>query len=153
MKIQLTEYDDNGLVVKDSVGASCTMRFKRALFRFDSDNERGSTILEVKSSESDTYIKCFEYTKAISDPVHTYISSGSTNPERRAVFVHSVKFWDNEILIEDIDETLEPIAEKIQGSDSDLLHLGNIEGLLLTDAEKSRQVYNDKLITYNSLYA
>ena len=44
--------------------------------------------------------------------VHTYISAGGTNPKRRAVFINSIKFWDNEVEIEGADETQKEAINK-----------------------------------------
>lgn len=35
----------------------------------------------------------------------------------------------------------------------DLLHMGNIDGVLLLDEKKGLEAYNDKLLVYNSKYA
>ena len=39
------------------------------------------------------------------------------------------------------------------GTASDLLHAGNVDGVLLLDEQKGRDSYNDKLLKYNSKYA
>ena len=36
---------------------------------------------------------------------------------------------------------------------TDLLHLGNPDGVLLKDEKKGKEAYNDKILRYNSRYA
>ena len=76
------------------------------------------------------------------------------NPKRRAVFINSIKFFDNEVLIEGEEEVMNsnPFRD-FEGSAQDLLHQGNVDGVLLLDEEKGRLAYNDKLLKYNSKYA
>ena len=40
-----------------------------------------------------------------------------------------------------------------KGSAQDLLHMGNVDGVLLKDEKAGRDAYNDKLLKYNSRYA
>ena len=77
------------------------------------------------------------------------------NPKRRAIFINSIKFYDNEVLIEGEEEVMatpHPFRD-FRGSAQDLLHQGNVDGVLLLDEEKGRLAYNDKLLKYNSKYA
>lgn len=76
------------------------MNFNRAIFRIESDEERETTLLEVKRDNESGWTKCLEYDKEIGYQVRTYISSGGMNPKRRAVFINSIKFYDNETQIE-----------------------------------------------------
>ena len=43
--------------------------------------------------------------------------------------------------------------KSFHGTASDLLHLGNVDGVLLKDSKKGVAAYNDKLLKYNSKYA
>ena len=54
----------------------CHLDFKRAIFRVESDNDRNTTLLEVKRDGEEGWTKCFEYPKAIDYTVHTYLSAG-----------------------------------------------------------------------------
>ena len=69
--------------------------------------------------------------------MHTYLSAGSSNPQRRAVYVNSVKFYDNEVVIEGEAEQLEEFSHQayrdFKGTATDLLHAGNVDGVLLLD--------------------
>ena len=42
---------------------------------------------------------------------------------------------------------------RFSGTATDLLHLGNVDGVLLKDEKKGLDAYNDKLLKYNSKYA
>ena len=42
---------------------------------------------------------------------------------------------------------------RFDGTATDLLHLGNVDGVLLKDEKKGLAGYNDKLLKYNSKYA
>ena len=118
----------------------CSVRFERTIIRFESDNDRNSTIIETKSHGSDEWKHCLEYPKAIDFTVHTFVTSGGKSKDfknkRRGIYIHSIKFYDNE---EEIEGEQEQIAGDHQafrdymGTATDLLHMGNTDGVLLTD--------------------
>ena len=138
----------------------CHLDFKKAILRIDSDNDRNSTIVEVKRDGEEGWTSCLEYEKPIDYTVHTYFSSGGVHKDRRAIYINSIKFYDNE------EEVYEGEAEDAQarmidteayrnfvGTATDLLNLGNVDGVLLLDEKKGLEAYNDKLLKYNSKYA
>ena len=133
------------------------MNFKEAIYRFESDNERNSTILELKRDGNDDWDKCFELPRAMDFNIHTYLAASGKEKRRRAVYLNSVKFYDNGVTIEGEQEQLDYFNTKdymdFKGSAHDLLHLGNVDGVLLKDEKKARAAYNDKLLKYNSKYA
>ena len=86
------------------------MSFKRGLYRIVSDNEEDTTMLEIKRDGEAGWTKCFEYPKSIDYTVHTYISAGGANPKRRGVYINSIKFYDNEEVIEGENEQLEEFS-------------------------------------------
>ena len=142
----------------------CHLDFKSAVLRIDSDNDRNSTIIEVKQEDSESWTRCLEYPKPINFSVHTYISSGGMHNDRRAVTINSVKFYDNEEEINELEaEVMQEQRKKamvdteayrrFDGTATDLLHLGNVDGVLLKDEKKGLAGYNDKLLKYNSKYA
>ena len=61
---------------------------------------RGTDFSMEKRDGEAGWTKCFEYPRSIDYQVHTYISSGGANARRRAVFINSIKFYDNEDVIE-----------------------------------------------------
>ena len=61
-------------------------------------------MLELKRDGNDDWTHCFTYPKAIDFPVHTFFSSGGNQRNRRAVYINSVKFYDNEEEIGDEQE-------------------------------------------------
>lgn len=80
--------------------------------------------------------------------------------DRRAVTLNSIKFFDNEDeideedAIEDYRKSVDTDAYRnFEGTATDLLHLGNVDGVLLKDSNKGLAAYNDKLLKYNSKYA
>jgi len=91
-----TEYWHDNLIYIE-----CNIDFKRAIFRIESDSDKKTTILEVKVDGQPEWTHCFTYPQDIAYSVHTYISSGSPDMERkrRAVFINSIKFYDNELEI------------------------------------------------------
>ena len=132
------------------------------MLRIDSDNTRNSTKLEVKRDGEAGWTACLEYPKPIDFSVHSYLSSGGMHNDRRAVIINSIKFFDNEEEIyegeaEDIEEQKKAIDTEqyrtFHGTAQDLLHMGNVDGVLLKDAKKGVAAYNDKLLKYNSKYA
>lgn len=138
----------------------CHLDFKSAVLRIDSDNARNSTILEVKRDGEEGWTSCLEYPSSIFFSVHTYISSGGMHNDRRAVTLNSIKFFDNEDeideedAIEDYRKSVDTDAYRnFEGTATDLLHLGNVDGVLLKDSNKGLAAYNDKLLKYNSKYA
>lgn len=74
----------------------CHLDFKKAILRIDSDDARNSTILEVKRDDEIDWDFCLEYPKPIDYVVHTYFSSGGIHKDRRAIYLNSIKFYDNE---------------------------------------------------------
>ena len=58
------------------------MDFKKAIFRFESDDARNTTMLELKRDGQDEWTTCFEYPRSIDFAVHTYISSGTSAKEK-----------------------------------------------------------------------
>jgi len=139
----------------------CNMKFKSAIYRIESDNERNTTLLEVKRDGEPGWQTCFEMPQSMDFTVHTYLAAGASavGKERRhrAVYINSIKFYDNEPVIEGEQEQLDYFNEKeyreFGGTAHDLLHMGNVDGVLLKDEKKSRSSYNDKLLKYNSKYA
>ena len=134
------------------------MDFKNAIYRIESDNEKNTTLLEIKRDGMPDWEKCFEFKRAMEFTVHAYMAAGAKERKnRRAVFINSIKFYDNEDQIEGEQEQLDYFNEKdycdFAGSAHDLLHLGNVDGVLLKDEKKSIAHYNDKLLKYNSKYA
>ena len=118
------------------------MNFKRAIFRIESDNSRNTTTLEVKPEGASEWKTCFEYPQSIDYTVHTYLSSGGAIKKRRAVFVNSVKFYDNEEVIEGEAEAFNPNAYRdFAGSAHDLLTMGNVHGVILKDKAKGIAEY------------
>lgn len=111
-------------------------------------------MLELKRDGSDVWTPCFQYPRAMDYTVHTYISAGGRKKERRGVFINSIKFYDNEKVIEGEQEVLDTKAFRdFKGTASDLLHEGNVDGVLLKDEQKGKDAYNDKILKYNSKYA
>jgi len=47
----------------------------------------------------------------------------------------------------------EKVYRDYHGTAQDLLHMGNVDGVLLKDEKKGRDQYNDKLLKYNGKYA
>ena len=103
------------MLVNDPKKSECHLDFKRAIFRFESDLTGQWTILEVKrlDIEDQKWTFCLEYKKVIDYNSRTIISSGGGGRERgrnekkrRAVFIHSIKFYDNEIELEGQNESL-----------------------------------------------
>ena len=130
------------------------MPFQRAIFRFESDNERNMLLLELKRDGSDSWTPCLEYPKPIDFTAHTYFSAGGHSMDRQGVFINSIKFYDNEPVIEGEQEVLSlKNFRDYKGSAKDLLHEGNVDGVLLVDETKSKNAYNDKILKYNSKYA
>lgn len=127
--------------------------------RIDSDNVRNTTIIEVKRDDNSEWNFCLEYEKPIDYTTHTYISSGGVHSNRRAITLNSIKFYDNEDEVyegENEDQKARVNTEayrSFEGTATDLLHLGNIDGVFLMDAKKGIDAYNDKLLKYNSKYA
>ena len=122
----------------------------------ESDNDANTLVLEIKKDDDKSWSSCLVYSKPIDYPTHTYFSSGSKGQQvNRSVTINSIKFYDNEVEME--GEILDWIQEKeyrdIKSSAQDLLHLGNVDGVLLVDEQKGRESYNDKLLKYNSKYA
>ena len=113
------------------------MPFKRAIFRIESDDARNTTVLELKRDGEASWTPCLVFPKAIDFPVHAYISAGGQIKKRRAVFIHSLKFYDNEAEIVGEAEAKAGINTEsyrnFRGTATDLLHLGNIDGVLLKD--------------------
>ena len=66
-------------------------------------------------------------------------------------------FYDNEELIEGEEDFQQNFNDKAYrdyaGTANDLLHMGNVDGVILLDEKKGRDSYNDKLLKYNSKYA
>ena len=58
------------------------------------------TMLEIKKDGETGWTKCLEYPKPVDYVAHTYIASGGQDKKRRAVYLNSVKFYDNELVIE-----------------------------------------------------
>ena len=92
---------------------------------------------------------------ALDYDVHTYIATGGTEPKRKSHYIHSVKFYDNE-------EEMEAEREEKQEAPDipvpvpearDLLHMGNLDGYILKDAEQGRHTYNDQMLRYNSKFS
>ena len=137
----------------------CHLDFKSAVLRIDSDNARNSTILEVKRDGEEGWTQCLEYPSSIFFSVHTYISSGGMHNDRRAITLNSIKFFDNEDELEqeDVQDYRKSVDTNallnFEGTAMDLLHLGNVDGVLLKDSNKGLAAYNDKLLKYNSKYA
>lgn len=130
------------------------MSFEKAIFRVESDNARGITLLELKRDGDSKWTTCFEYPRPIDYTVHTYITSGGEAKNRRGVFINSIKFYDNEVEIEGEQEVISHREYRdYKGSAQDLLHAGNIDGVLLVDEQKAKDAYNDKILKYNSNYA
>ena len=114
--------------------------------------------MELKRDKESEWTTCFEYPRSIDYAVHTYISAGSsgkdTQKNRRAVAINSIKFYDNEVEIEGEAESIDMASYRdFKGSAQDLLHMGNVDGVLLKDEKAGRDAYNDKLLKYNSRYA
>ena len=110
--------------------------------------------------QKDEWTHCLTYTKPIDFTTHTYITAGGPASEerRRAVFIHGIKFYDNEEVIEGEDELLSTEEAQEQFNDFsklslDLLAEGNVDGYLLTNELEGIRAYNDKLLKYNSKYA
>ena len=99
----MDEHDEKG--VKTS-GSQCRLDFKRAIFRIESTNESGLTKVELKKDNDAEWTHCLTYPKPIDSTIHTYFASGSEESEqkRRAVYLHSIKFYDNEEIIEGEDQ-------------------------------------------------
>ena len=106
-------------------------RTRALTYRSDSvgDNEVGWT-------------SCLEYQKPIDYTVHSYFSSGGIHKDRRAITLNSIKFYDNEEEVyegeaEDQKARLDTNAYRdFEGTATDLLHLGNADGVLLLDETK-----------------
>lgn len=132
----------------------CHIEFNRAIFRVESDNDLNRTMLEFKRHGEDTWNTCFEYPRSLDYTVHTYFSAGGRKTERRGVFINSIKFYDNERVIEGEQELLDAKSYRdYSGTAKDLLHEGNLDGVLLKDEQKGKDAYNDKILKYNSKYA
>ena len=73
------------------------MYFDRAIIRVFSEQSTDTTMIEVKRHGIDKWEPCITYKeKSLDKSYHTYIATGDTN-KRRTHFVHSVKFYDNEV--------------------------------------------------------
>ena len=110
-------------------------------------------MIEVKRHGQDSWDQCIVHRGGSLDyNIHTYIATGDTN-QRRGHFIHSIKFYDNEVEMEaerqDAEEELRPQTVEAR----DLLHLGNYDAYLLNDLSQARADYNDQLIKYNSKFA
>ena len=87
------------------------------------------------------------------------MSAGSSvgHKNRRAVYINSMKFYDNEVEIEGEKEQLKEFSlenmRSFTGTAEDLLHTGNHAGALLLDDQRARDAYNDKMLKYNSKFA
>ena len=58
-------------------------------------------MLEVKPESSSDWITCFDTKRMSLDyTVHTYISTGGVEPRRKGHYIHSIKFYDNEEVME-----------------------------------------------------
>ena len=79
---------------------------------------------------------------ALDYTVHTYIATGGSEPRRKSHYIHSIKFYDNEeeIPAEKEDQEYE---EARAPEPRDLLHLGNLDGYILEDAQQARITYNE----------
>ena len=66
----------------------CHLNFKSGVLRIDSDNDRNSTIIEIKRDGEQGWTACLEYPKPIDFSVHTYISSGGMHNNRRSVTIN-----------------------------------------------------------------
>ena len=73
--------------------------------------------------------------------------------KRRAVFINSIKFYDNELEIAGENDFDHQEIRDFSGTAQDLLSLGNVDGYLLKNELEGRNAYNDKLLKYNSKYA
>ena len=84
---------------------------------------------------------------------HTYITTGGNEKGRKAHYVHSVKFYDNEedTPVEQEDDGY--VEETLEEKPVDLLHLGNYEGAVLQDSGMAMDEYNDQLLKYNSKFS
>ena len=133
------------------------MEFSEAIYRIESDNERNTLLLEVKRDNEAGWQTCFEYPKSLDYAVHTYFAASGTQSRRRAVNINKIMFYDNEELIEGEEDFQQNFNEKAYrdyaGTANDLLHMGNVDGVILLDEKKGRDSYNDKLLKYNSKYA
>ena len=73
--------------------------------------------------------------------------------KRRAVSIHSIKFYDNEDEIVGESDFDHEEIKNFSGTAQDLLSIGNVDGYLLKSEKEGRAAYNDKLLKYNSKYA
>lgn len=136
------------------------MDFRGGVIRVESQDQRNSTLVEIKPAGSDQFLKCVEYPRSIGEVTHTYISSGSPvnmAGKRRGVYINEIKFYDNEDEIageqQSLDDETKDHVFDSQVSANDLLHMGNRQAALFNDEEHGRHAYNDQLTRYNNKYA
>ena len=66
--------------------------------RVFSEQATHTTLLEVKPEGSNQWIPCFETKlQSLDFKVHPYITTGGREGRRKAHYVHSIKFYDNEV--------------------------------------------------------
>ena len=132
-------YDEKHQVTNKPLKDRCRVGFKRAILRVFSEESTNTTMIEVKPEGQDQWISCISTgVGSLNFNVHTYIASGGTEPRRKAHFIHSVKFYDNEEEMEaekeqkEMNELYGEKEKKATGEKAvDLLHMGNYDGALL----------------------
>jgi len=76
------------------------MEFRSAIYRIESDGEKDTTLLEVKREGDAEWKTCFVFPRSINYNAHTYIAASGQERRRRAVYIDSIMFYDNEVEIE-----------------------------------------------------
>ena len=75
----------------------CQITFRRAILRLVSEEATNSVFLEVLPENADQWITCFESNRTALDyTIYSYFTTGGSEARRKAHYIHSIKFYDNE---------------------------------------------------------
>ena len=95
--IEMKVFGPNQTLLNEPMHTRCQVNFSRAIVRILSEEKTATTLLEVLPEGADEWVPCIETNStSINHTVYSYITTGGNGGHRKAHYINSLKFYDNE---------------------------------------------------------